>query len=50
MEINHWLDEAEALLTSFTLHGTSEDMQDQLTKQKVIISVFKGLLEKAFGP
>ncbi|KAK3865215.1 hypothetical protein Pcinc_029165 [Petrolisthes cinctipes] len=33
-EINQWLDDGEALLASFTLHGTNENMQEQLSAHK----------------
>ncbi|XP_050704559.1 muscle-specific protein 300 kDa-like isoform X2 [Eriocheir sinensis] len=35
IEINQWLDEGEALLNSFIVHGTNESMQQQHNKQKV---------------
>lgn len=36
-EINKWLDEGDALLASFSLHGTSENIQGQLDRHKVYI-------------
>ena len=34
-EINQWLDDGEAMLNSFIVHGTNESMQQQHNKQKV---------------
>ena len=35
LEITRWLDDAEALLGSFSLHGTKETIQRQLDQHKV---------------
>ena len=39
IEINQWLDEGEALLDSFIVHGTNESMQQQQSKLKVNTSL-----------
>lgn len=48
VEINQWLDDGEALLNSFIVHGTNESMQQQHNKQKVKIHMFLLLLSFAW--
>lgn len=48
-EINKWLDEGDALLASFSLHGTNENIQGQLDKQKVyFLSFFNTFMSSSF--
>ena len=39
-EINKWVDEAEGLISSFSVHGTKETIQGQLEKHKVRFNFF----------